>query len=268
MGGKMVGRSGKKCSFLVSASLAGTIAAGWAAIARADVVTSPPDGFAIAEPLGGLSLRRVYGSRPGQTCIYDRAPKGCALLAVSAEWSPRNLPIAVTLERRDTGFAIQFSTLLQNPKGLPACYTRQGLAGSGASSAARVWASLQSRFETWSKECDVVRALGGDRARSDFLSTGADMSRAYQVLRAARQLTPSEEGAGLDSFLPDRVTQPLLDAVVVACGGSPGSATLGSNDTIAWHFDRTVPYGPDGSRPFGVCVDEQIKYFPGYRRPD
>lgn len=94
------------------------------------------------------------------------------------------------------------------------------------------------------------------------------MSRAYQVLRVARQLTPSEEGAGLDSFFPDRVTQPLLDAVAVACGGSVGSATLGPNDTIIWHFDRTVPYGLDGSRPFGVCVDEQIKYFPGYRPPD
>jgi hypothetical protein len=267
-GGKMVGRSRKKCSFLVSASLAGTIAVGWATIARADVVTSPPDGFAIAEPLGGLSLRRFYGSRPGQVCVYDRAPKGCVLLAVSAEWSPQNLPIAVTLERRNTGFVIQFSTLLRNSKGLPACYTRQKLTGSGASSAARAWASLQSGFETWSKECDVVRALGGDHARSDFLSTRSDLSRAYQVLRAARQLMPFEEGAGLDSFLPDRVTQPLLDAVAVACGGSPGSATLGSNDTIAWHFDQTVPYGPDGSWPFGVCVDEQIKYFPGYRRPN
>lgn len=263
-----VGRSRKTCSFLVSASLACTIAAGWAAVARADVVTSPPEGFAIAEPLGGLSLRRIYGSRPGHICIYDRAPKGCALLAVSAEWSPRNLPVAVTLERRDTGFVIQLSTLLRNPRGFPACYTRQGLAGSNASSADQVWASLQSRFETWSKACDVVRALGGDRARSDFLSTRADMSRAYQVLRAARQLTPSEDGAGLDSFLPDRITQSLLDAVVVACGGSPGSAKLGSNDTITWRFDQTVPYGPDGSMPFGVCVDEQIKYFPGYLRPD
>jgi hypothetical protein len=178
------------------------------------------------------------------------------------------LPIAVTLERRDTGFVIQLSTLLRNPRGFPACYARQGLAGSGASSAVQVWASLQSQFEKWSKACDVVRALGADRARSDFLSTRVDMSRAYPVLRATRQLTPSEEGAGLDSFLPDRVTQPLLDAVVVACGGAPGSATLESNGTIAWRFDRTVPYGLDGSMPFGVCVDEQIKYFPGYLRPD
>ncbi|MDR7115579.1 hypothetical protein [Caulobacter sp. BE254] len=264
----MVGRSRRRCSFLVSASLAGTIAAGWTVVARADVVTSPPDGFAIAEPLGGLSLRRVYGSRPGRVCVFDREPKGCSLQAVSAEWSPRNLPLAVTLERRNTGFVVQFSTLLRTPRGFPACYARQRLADSDASSAARVWASVQSRFETWSQACDVVRALGGDHARSDFLSTRSDMSRAYQVLRAARQLTPSEEGAGLDSFFPDRVTQPLLDAVAIACGGSPGSATLGPDDTIAWRFDQTVPYGPDGSRPFGVCVDDQIKYFPGYRPPD
>lgn len=189
-------------------------------------------------------------------------------MAVSAEWSPRNLPLAVTLERRSTGFVVQFSTLLRNPKGFPACYARQPLAGRDASSAARVWASVRSRFEAWSQACDVVRVLGDDRARSDFLSTRSDMSRAYQVLRAARQLAPSEEGAGLDSFFPDRVTQPLLDAVAIACGGSPGSATLGPDDTITWRFDQTVPYGPDGSRPFGVCVDDQIKYFPGYRPAD
>jgi hypothetical protein len=73
---------------------------------------------------------------------------------------------------------------------------------------------------------------------------------------------------GLDSFFPDRITQPLLDAVAVACGGDPGSATLRPDDAIVWHFDRTVPYGSDGSRPFGVCVDEQIKYFPGYLHTD
>lgn len=263
-----MGHSRKTSSVLVSAVLAGVTATGWTAVARADVVMSPPNGFAITEPLGVLSLGRVYGPRPGRVCVYDRAPKGCALEAVSAEWSPRNLPIAVTLERRDTGFVIQFSTLLQTPKGLPACFARQRLVGADASTAARVWARLQSRFETWSEACDAVRALGADQARSDFLSTRTDFSRAYPVLRAARSLTPSEEGVGVDSFLPDRVTQPLLDAVAVACGGSPGSATLRPDGTIAWRFDRTVPYGPDRSRPFGVCVDDQIKYFPGYPRTD
>jgi len=69
--------------------------------------------------------------------------------------------------------------------------------------------------------------------------------------------------AGLLAF---QAATAAADAVAAACGGPSGQVRLEADGRITWDFDRTVAYGADGSRPFGVCVDDQIRHYPGYQR--
>jgi hypothetical protein len=247
------------------AVIASTMIAGWACDVQADILVSPPNGFTAVEELGVLSLNRTYGARPGEACVHDETPKGCRILAIAAEWSPSDVPIMVSVERSSRGYAFLLSTRLRDRKGFPVCFFRRSLGSATTSTAARMWAGLTSDFDTWTKGCDVVRELGVDRTRMAFVSIQSDMERAYKALKAAPQLPISEEDASLDSFFPAKVTQPLLNAVAIACDGAPGFPKLESDGAIAWRFDQSIAYGADGSRPFGVCVDEQIRYFPGYQ---
>ncbi|KSB87999.1 hypothetical protein AS593_19000 [Caulobacter vibrioides] len=238
-----------------------------ATTAAADVVIAPAEGFTNVEPLGQLTMSRTYGPRQGKTCVADGAGSaGCRLVAAAAEWSPPDLPVTVELERRGGGFALLLSTLYQDPKGRPACWVRRELAPEETSSSERTWAATKAAFDAWSRDCEAVRGLGADRLRAAIAAAQPDFGRAYKVLRGVRGLpdTPGEMSVG--SFLPSQVSQPLLDAVAAACGGPPGQARLGSDGKIAWDFDRTIAYGADGSRPFGVCVDDQIRHYPGYQR--
>lgn len=235
--------------------------------AAADVVIGPAEGFTNVEPLGQLTLSRAYGPKPGRSCVADGAGSaGCRLIAAAAEWSPADLPVKVELERRGGGFALLLSTRLQDPKGRPACWSRRELSAAETSTPQRAWATMSASLEAWSLDCAVVRGLGAPGVTAGFAAVRRDFGRAHEVLRRVGGLPDTPGEMSVDTFLPSRVSQPLLDAVATACGGPPGQARLEADGGIAWDFDRTVAYGADGSRPFGVCVDDQIRHYPGYRR--
>lgn len=237
-----------------------------AGLAHADVVNLPPEGFSSVEPLGGLELRRTYGPRPGRTCLpSETRPKGCVLIAAAAEWAPPNLPLSVSLERRGDRLMVLMTSLLYDRKGRPACLSRHVLAPADAARPGQTWSRMKAEFYDWSRSCAVVGALGAEQARAAFDEIGPDMTRAHGVLLAAGRLPDTPDEIALGSFLPTMVSQPLLDAVALACEGPVGQARLEPDGAIAWRFDRNEAYGPDGARPFGLCVDDQIRYYPGYR---
>ncbi|PVM90165.1 hypothetical protein [Caulobacter endophyticus] len=238
-----------------------------AGAADADVVFAPAEGFTNVEPLGRLTMSRTYGPRLGKTCVADGAGStGCRLIAAAAEWSPPDLPITLQLERRGGAFALLLSTRLQDPKGRAVCWSRRELSEAETSSAARMLSAVEGGIEAWSRECAPIRGLGVDAVRLAFADVRPDLGRAYPVLRGVTGLPATPAEMSIDSFLPSKVSQPLLDAVAAACGGPPGQARLEADGRITWDFDRTVAYGADGSRPFGVCVDDQIRHYPGYQR--
>jgi hypothetical protein len=248
-------------------ALAAGLAALYAGAAAADVVIAPAEGFTNVEPLGRLTLSRAYGPKPGKTCVADGAgAAGCRLVAAAAEWSPADVPVTVELERRGDGLALLLSTRLQDPRARAACWSRRELSTTEASRPERTWAAIEAGLDAWSRDCAVVRTLGAETVGLAFREARADFVRAHAVLRGVRGLpdTPAEMSVG--SFFPPKVSQALLDAVAVACGGPPGQARLEADGAIAWDFDRNAVYGADGARPFGVCVDDQIRYYPGYRR--
>ncbi|MDG2530739.1 hypothetical protein [Caulobacter endophyticus] len=235
--------------------------------AAADVVIAPAEGFTNVEPLGRLTMSRTYGPKPGRTCVADGAGwAGCRLLGAAAEWSPPDLPVKVELERRGGGFALLLSVRLQDPKGRAVCWSRRELSRAETSSAARTWGAMEAGLDAWSRDCAAVRGLGVDTVRSAFADVRPDLDRAYPVLRRVTGLPSTPAEMSVDSFLPSKVSQPMLDAVSAACGGPPGQARLEADGRIAWDFDRTAAYGADGARPFGLCVDDQIRHYPGYQR--
>lgn len=237
------------------------------AVAMADVVFAPAEGFTNVEPLGRLTMSRAYGPKPGKACVADGAGSaGCRLLAASAEWSPPDLPITVELERRGEDLALLLSTRLQEPRGRPACWSRRVLTRTEASSAERTWAAMEASLEAWSRDCLVARELGAQEVQAAFAAVRSDFGRAHGVLRRVGGLPDAPAEMSVGTFLPSKVSQPLLDAVAVACGGPTGQARVEADGGITWSFDRSVAYGADGSKPFGVCVDDQIRYYPGYRR--
>lgn len=255
------GRGSLRMTFAISMAIAGLQTP-----AHADVITTPPTGFIDAVEFGELELLRTYDAAPGQSCfLEEEISPGCQLQSMAAEWQPVGVPIAVSLHRLHSGFTLHIASLLRDRRSLPACWTSYVLSPADAANADRVWAFLKDRFEQWNASCSITAKLGAPPILEAFQSIDADMRRAYKIMRDVGGLPASDDEWGVDSFIPQETTQALLDAVALACQGPEGQASVQRDGTISWQYDKTVPYAGDGTMPFGTCVDNQIRYFPGYQ---
>lgn len=232
----------------------------------ADVVTPLPDECTQSEEIGELEVTTELIPPENATCVGEPA-KRLRVTAVTADWATNNLPLLMVMKRDRTGYRLYLLSMLSDRRYRQVCWSEQTLASADTKSPSLAWRFVVREFGQWASTCPTVLTLGAREAERSLTARQHDFERSFIRLTQVRRsrFGSSEDGIAIGSFLPTRISQSLLDAVADACGGPRERLKLLGDGTIAWSFDGKQPYGADGSRPFDSCVNDQIRFFPGYQ---
>ena len=232
----------------------------------ADVITPPPDACNQSEDIGDIQLDTDLIPPRDDTC-YDIPARRLRVLAVSVIWEPSSLPISVTLKRDRSGDRLFMTSMIRDPRGRFACWTEARIGGQVASSSTGLWTRMARAFDRWAATCPAIQTIGLGTVQQSFLAQSSDFRRAFvRLARLPRsRFGPPEEGVAVGSFLPSRISQGILDAVADVCAVPRDRLRLQSDGTIQFNDDPHLSGGADGSLSPDSCVQEQIRYFPGYR---
>lgn len=235
--------------------------------AVATVIPEPPQGCLLSRDLGGIEILTDWITPDGESCggggISFRRLK---VRSVSASWEPEEIPLTIEVMRDRTGYRLYLYSMLTDRRSRQVCWSHKPVPASARRSPAATWRWLESEFQDWALNCSTTRAIGADQAREALAARRFDFEQGFASLAKmpARRFGEPEEGTGVGSFHPRRMTQNLLDAVADACEGPRDRLKLLPDGKIAWSPDDRLAVGADGSLPFDSCVDRQIRYFPGY----
>lgn len=248
---------------LIFATLAACLSS---ATAQADVIVGPMTGYLGVDEIGVVEFGTTYKTPDGIPFTRDLGPE-YGIVGHSVAWAPKITPISVEIGRDHQGAWLLLSSLLSDRQGRPACWQNEPIDTATAASKAALWRYVARKFTSWSVSCPVTRAMGTGLVAAEFTSARPDFLRGLKRLIALRRTKylPQERSVGLDSFLPDRVSQPLLNAIADICGGARSRLQLAADGKIAFEFNPTLPLGADGTRPFDNCVNDHLRYMPGYK---
>jgi hypothetical protein len=236
--------------------------------AQADVITTPTNCSDIVAEIGEVDVLTDPILLPEETC---RGPiRGVRLTAIVADWEASELPLKVAVKRDRTGYRLFLLSMIEDRQIRHACWLDQPLNPMDTKFPKSTWQSVARAFERWITSCSVTQTVGLEHLRQRFSERERDFEKAFVRLARERasRFGPPEEGIAVGSFLPKSISQGILHAIADTCGVPRDRVTLRPDLSISWVPDRTQPYGADGSRPAETCVDDQIKYFPGYPKRD
>lgn len=233
--------------------------------AAATVITPPPDGCSQSRDIGQVELDTEYLPPADGICTGIRAGR-LKISAMTAGWAPSDLPFLIVIKRDRSGYRLYMTSMLSDRRRRPLCWSEEPAASAHARSPAALWAWVGRSFDRWASACAPLSTIGLAEAKRTLAARQFEFERGFAHLA---RLSPARFGSpddviGVGSFLPRRISQRLLDAIADACEGPRERLKLLADRTIAWTPDQTLPSGADGSRPFDTCVDDQIRYLPGY----
>lgn len=235
--------------------------------ADADWIASPPRGYIDTAEFGEASFDTTYRT-PGGIRYRRGLGPGAGITRRAVGWAPNELPIYVETGLDSRGGYLLFSTLLRDREGREACWTEASVEERGAALQAR----LDREIARWTDHCSTVRTLGAQRVIARWQTARKDISRALARLSAVRRVRylkePSESDGrtfGLPSFLPQRIDQPVLDAIADQCGLPRTRLHQQEGGIIS--FRPLVAGAGESSADDRVngCILGTIKVLPGYQ---
>lgn len=233
--------------------------------AGATVVTPPDDGCSTSRDLGEIELETDSIPADGDSCVGTPVGR-LKISALSIYWQSREVPVLVIIERNRAGYELFMTSLLSDPRGRHPCWSRQPIprVRRKTPEAARAW--VERTFGQWASTCSTTLAVGPEKARRSLAARQFDFEQGLSRLARvhASRFGPPDDVLGIGTFHPKQISQGLLDAVADACEGPRDRLKLLPNGAIDWSPDDRLPHGADGTLPFDSCVDQQIRYFPGY----
>lgn len=236
--------------------------------AAADVVANPPQGYSDTVEFGEASFDTHFRT-PNGIPYRRRLGPDSGITRHAVGWAPNELPIYVETGLDARGGYLLLSTLLDVPDGRSACWTEVVVNERAAALRAR----LDREVARWADSCSVVRTLGTQRVVARWRAARRDTSRALGRLSAVGRVRYLEDPAdsdgrdfGIPSFLPQRIDQPVLNAIADQCGLSRASLRRQEGGTIS--FRRLITGAQESSTDSRVnwCVMSAIQYLPGYQR--
>ena len=235
--------------------------------AVADVVQLPPDSCSVSDEDAETVLITELLLPEGRFC-YEPGSGRWRIRMAAVEWQPKELPVSVMLQRNRDGYRLYLMSRLYDRRARPLCWDERLVPASAMRAPGGLWKAAADAFDRWASTCPAVALTGEEEMRGAFHAQGEKFRRktARLVRLPTDRFGPAQESVAIGSFLPTRVSQGMLDAASLGCGGASTRPILRADGAIDWAPDVHQLYDSDGSPGPDSCLDGQIRYWPGYRK--